>query len=112
MTWHLRISTKCNIYSNYICSDNYGFITYQYTSDAFRAIEEGNMNLRRGEVYYDLCFGGRREFCKVAYADLGRFCFWKNMEEFLTFYCLQMMRRTPCPMINLQMDKKMTLMHC
>lgn len=50
--------------------DNYGFVTFQYTCDAFRAIEEG-ANLAPNGGRYDLCFGGRRQFCKSRYEDLG-----------------------------------------
>lgn len=48
--------------------DNYGFVTFAYKNDAYEAVEHGNddPSLPR----YDLCFGGRRAFCKVKYADL------------------------------------------
>nr|XP_018667584.1 uncharacterized protein LOC100184997 isoform X2 [Ciona intestinalis] len=48
--------------------DSYGFVTFRYTCDTFTAIEQGN----NGDVEpkYDLCFGGRRQFCQVDYADL------------------------------------------
>ncbi|XP_076293648.1 uncharacterized protein LOC143215420 [Lasioglossum baleicum] len=48
--------------------DNYGFVTFAYKNDAYEAVEHGNddPDLPR----YDLCFGGRRAFCKVKYADL------------------------------------------
>ncbi|XP_013378630.1 serine/arginine repetitive matrix protein 2 isoform X2 [Lingula anatina] len=49
-------------------NDNYGFVTFAYTCDAYAAIEKGNRI--RGEPIFDLCFGGRREFCKNSYADL------------------------------------------
>ena len=29
-----------------------------------------------GMETYDLCFGGRREFCKTEYADLGEWLFY------------------------------------
>ncbi|XP_064601909.1 uncharacterized protein LOC135467914 [Liolophura sinensis] len=48
--------------------DNYGFVTYAYTCDAYAAIENGNKIA--GEQPFDLCFGGRREFCSTDYADL------------------------------------------
>ena len=53
----------------YLFSDNYGFVTFAYKNDAYEAVEHGNddPSLPR----YDLCFGGRRAFCKVKYADLG-----------------------------------------
>ncbi len=49
--------------------DNYGFVTFQSKSDAFSAIEHGNDDTSYPKV--DLCFGGRRAFCKERYADLG-----------------------------------------
>jgi peroxisome proliferator-activated receptor gamma coactivator-related protein 1 len=48
--------------------DNYGFVTFCYTCDAYAAIERGNSI--HGMEHFDLCFGGRREFCKSDYADL------------------------------------------
>lgn len=48
--------------------DNYGFVTYEYTCDAYAAIEKGNAI--PGEDRFDLCFGGRRQFCATEYADL------------------------------------------
>ncbi|XP_043460965.1 NK-tumor recognition protein-like isoform X2 [Leptopilina heterotoma] len=48
--------------------DNYGFVTFAYKSDAYKAVERGNENPSLPR--YDLCFGGRRAFCKVKYADL------------------------------------------
>lgn len=48
--------------------DNYGFVTFMYTCDAYAAIEKGKtIPALRG---FDLCFGGRRQFCDVEYADL------------------------------------------
>lgn len=51
-------------------SDNYGFVTFSYNTDAYTAVEHGNddPSLPR----YDLSFGGRRAFCKSKYADLGK----------------------------------------
>lgn len=40
-------------------------------NDAFAAIEHGNDDTSQPKV--DLCFGGRRAFCKEKYADLGKF---------------------------------------
>lgn len=51
--------------------DNYGFVTYYNTKDAFTAIENGSKLRRPNELPFDLCFGGRRQFCKTSYADLG-----------------------------------------
>ncbi|XP_076141806.1 uncharacterized protein pprc1 [Alosa pseudoharengus] len=50
--------------------DNYGFVTYYDTKDAFTAIENGSKLRRPNELPFDLCFGGRRQFCKTSYADL------------------------------------------
>ncbi|XP_061545988.1 peroxisome proliferator-activated receptor gamma coactivator-related protein 1 isoform X2 [Phycodurus eques] len=50
--------------------DNYGFVTYYDTKDAFTAIENGNKLRKPDELPFDLCFGGRRQFCKTTYADL------------------------------------------
>lgn len=50
--------------------DNYGFITFLNKKDAFSAIEHGNDDTSNPKV--DLCFGGRRAFCKEKYADLGK----------------------------------------
>ncbi|KAJ8667095.1 hypothetical protein QAD02_008757 [Eretmocerus hayati] len=73
---------------------NYGFVTFAYKNDAYQAVEHGNddPSLPR----YDLCFGGRRAFCKVKYADLdggvtnsslsaGRSNLYKPPEEENTF---------------------------
>ncbi|XP_022248591.1 peroxisome proliferator-activated receptor gamma coactivator-related protein 1-like isoform X2 [Limulus polyphemus] len=48
--------------------DNYGFVTFHNRSDAFEALEHGNDDASYPKV--DLCFGGRRQFCKNSYADL------------------------------------------
>ncbi|XP_048869365.1 peroxisome proliferator-activated receptor gamma coactivator-related protein 1-like [Brienomyrus brachyistius] len=50
--------------------DNYGFVTYYNTKDAFSAIENGGKLRQCNELPFDLCFGGRRQFCKSSYADL------------------------------------------
>ncbi|XP_072532970.1 uncharacterized protein pprc1 [Salminus brasiliensis] len=50
--------------------DNYGFVTYYSTKDAFTAIENGSKLRQSNELPFDLCFGGRRQFCKTGYADL------------------------------------------
>uniref|UniRef100_A0A673BEX4 PPARG related coactivator 1 n=1 Tax=Sphaeramia orbicularis TaxID=375764 RepID=A0A673BEX4_9TELE len=50
--------------------DNYGFVTYYNTNDAFVAIENGSKLRKSDELPFDLCFGGRRQFCKTTYADL------------------------------------------
>ncbi|KAF4528311.1 hypothetical protein B566_EDAN014987, partial [Ephemera danica] len=48
--------------------DNYGFVTFAYKVDAYDAVEHGNEDPTLPA--YDLCFGGRRTFCKVRYSDL------------------------------------------
>ncbi|KAM9344802.1 uncharacterized protein pprc1 [Symphorus nematophorus] len=50
--------------------DNYGFVTYYDTKDAFAAIENGSKLRKPDELPFDLCFGGRRQFCQTSYADL------------------------------------------
>ncbi|XP_011601667.2 peroxisome proliferator-activated receptor gamma coactivator-related protein 1 [Takifugu rubripes] len=50
--------------------DNYGFVTYYDTKDAFAAIENGFKLRKPDELPFDLCFGGRRQFCQTSYADL------------------------------------------
>lgn len=53
----------------FLFRDNYGFVTFHNKKDAFDAIENGNADTSYPKV--DLCFGGRRAFCKEKYADLG-----------------------------------------
>lgn len=48
--------------------DNYGFVTFFYTCDAYTAIDKGNDS--PNDLKFDLCFGGRRHFCANHYADL------------------------------------------
>ncbi|XP_038594011.1 peroxisome proliferator-activated receptor gamma coactivator-related protein 1 [Micropterus salmoides] len=50
--------------------DNYGFVTYYDNKDAFTAIENGGKLRKPDELPFDLCFGGRRQFCKSSYSDL------------------------------------------
>lgn len=67
------------------CSDNYGFVTFERKSDANAAIERGNDDPALPRV--ELCFGGRRTFCKENYADLGA----KDdplLKGFLLTFCL------------------------
>ncbi|XP_072177437.1 uncharacterized protein [Diadema setosum] len=47
--------------------DSYGFVTFRYKCDAVAAIAAGN---DPHGPQYDLCFGGRRKFCKTKYEDL------------------------------------------
>ncbi|XP_042325395.1 peroxisome proliferator-activated receptor gamma coactivator 1-alpha-like isoform X1 [Sceloporus undulatus] len=51
--------------------DNYGFITYRYTCDAFAALENGYTLRRSSEPDFELYFCGQKQFCKSNYADLG-----------------------------------------
>eukprot|EP00095_Tigriopus_kingsejongensis_P009520 maker-scaffold561_size136864-snap-gene-0.19 protein:Tk09520 transcript:maker-scaffold561_size136864-snap-gene-0.19-mRNA-1 annotation:"PREDICTED: uncharacterized protein LOC100870622" len=48
--------------------DNYGFVTFKNKLDAYEAVEHGNDDPKETKV--DLCFGGRRAFCKTKYSDL------------------------------------------
>lgn len=51
--------------------DNFGFITYRYTCDAFAALENGHTLRRSNEPQFELCFGGQKQLCKSHYTDLG-----------------------------------------
>lgn len=48
--------------------DNYGFVTFLRGSDAYEAVEHGNDDPKLPQ--FDLCFGGRRQFCRTNWADL------------------------------------------
>ncbi|KAK3562145.1 hypothetical protein QTP86_030147, partial [Hemibagrus guttatus] len=50
--------------------DNFGFVTYYNTDDAFAAIEKGTKLRQPDELPFDICFGGRRQFCQSNYMDL------------------------------------------
>lgn len=39
--------------------------------DAFAAIDNGCKIRKPNELPFDICFGGRRQFCNSDYADLG-----------------------------------------
>lgn len=39
--------------------------------DAFAAIDNGGKLRKPDELPFDICFGGRRQFCNSNYADLG-----------------------------------------
>lgn len=67
------------------CSDNYGFVTFAYKNDAYEAVEHGNDDPTLPR--YDLCFGGRRAFCKVKYADLGKNTFYLYRIEYFLSFC-------------------------
>lgn len=50
--------------------DHYGFVTFYNMDDAFAAIDNGGKLRRHDELPFDICFGGRRQFCNSHYADL------------------------------------------
>ncbi|XP_034041148.1 peroxisome proliferator-activated receptor gamma coactivator-related protein 1 [Thalassophryne amazonica] len=50
--------------------DNYGFVTYYNSQDAFAAIDNGSKLRKPDELPFELCFGGRRQFCQTSYSDL------------------------------------------
>eukprot|EP00088_Acartia_fossae_P012677 TRINITY_DN16556_c0_g1_i10.p1 TRINITY_DN16556_c0_g1~~TRINITY_DN16556_c0_g1_i10.p1 ORF type:complete len:1036 (+),score=233.71 TRINITY_DN16556_c0_g1_i10:67-3174(+) len=55
--------------------ENYGFLTFEHMEDAKRAIEHGNDRPKEAGgntnyPRYELCFGGRRNFCREDYCDL------------------------------------------
>ncbi|XP_035494322.2 peroxisome proliferator-activated receptor gamma coactivator-related protein 1 isoform X2 [Scophthalmus maximus] len=50
--------------------DHYGFVTFYNTDDAFAAIDNGGKIRKPDELPFDICFGGRRQFCNSNYADL------------------------------------------
>lgn len=47
--------------------DNYGFVTFKDKGDATRCLEVTN---QIHDFPFEVCYGGRREFCKEEYADL------------------------------------------
>jgi len=47
--------------------DDYAIVTFLYKCDNATAIEQGNNDVT---PEYTLCYGGRRQFCKVKYEDL------------------------------------------
>ncbi len=67
----ILLTVKKNIANTCYFRDNYGFVTYYNNKDAFDAIENGSKLREQNELPFDLCFGGRRQFCKTNYADLG-----------------------------------------
>ncbi|KAJ8271288.1 hypothetical protein COCON_G00101470 [Conger conger] len=50
--------------------DNFGFLTFRYTCDALAALENGHTLRRSTEPRFQLCFGGRKQFCRSTYTDL------------------------------------------
>lgn len=59
----------------FLTRDNFGFITYRYTCDAFAALENGHTLRGSNEPQFELCFGGQKQFCKSHYTDLGKCSF-------------------------------------
>ena len=56
--------------------DNFGFVTFQFQCDAYSVIETYQRNPQLKD--FDICFGGRRQFCMEGYADLDA---KKELEE-------------------------------
>ncbi|XP_028271528.1 peroxisome proliferator-activated receptor gamma coactivator-related protein 1 isoform X2 [Parambassis ranga] len=50
--------------------DHYAFVTFYNMEDAFAAIDNGGKLRKPDELPFDICFGGRRQFCNSLYADL------------------------------------------
>uniref|UniRef100_G3Q2Z6 RRM domain-containing protein n=1 Tax=Gasterosteus aculeatus aculeatus TaxID=481459 RepID=G3Q2Z6_GASAC len=50
--------------------DHYAFVTFYNMDDAFAAIDNGGKLRKPDELPFDICFGGRRQFCNTHYADL------------------------------------------
>ncbi|XP_076001721.1 uncharacterized protein LOC142994765 [Genypterus blacodes] len=50
--------------------DHYGFVTFFNMEDAFAAIDNGGKIRKPDELPFDICFGGRRQFCDSDYVDL------------------------------------------
>ncbi|XP_014841581.1 PREDICTED: peroxisome proliferator-activated receptor gamma coactivator 1-alpha isoform X3 [Poecilia mexicana] len=50
--------------------DNFGFIMFRYTCDAFAALENGHTLRRSNEPQFELCFDGQKQLCKSRYTDL------------------------------------------
>ncbi|CAJ1053710.1 peroxisome proliferator-activated receptor gamma coactivator-related protein 1 isoform X1 [Xyrichtys novacula] len=50
--------------------DHYAFVTFYNMEDAFAAIDNGGKLRKPDELPFDICFGGRRQFCNSDYADL------------------------------------------
>lgn len=54
--------------------------------DAFGAIDNGGKLRRPDELPFDICFGGRRQFCNSNYADLGMFFSFLNIYIYICIY--------------------------
>lgn len=50
--------------------DHYAFVTFYNMEDAFAAIDNGGKLRQPDEMPFDICFGGRRQFCNTNYTDL------------------------------------------
>lgn len=50
--------------------DHYAFVTFYNMEDAFAAIDNGGKLRQPDELPFDICFGGRRQFCNTNYTDL------------------------------------------
>ncbi|XP_029002000.1 peroxisome proliferator-activated receptor gamma coactivator-related protein 1 isoform X2 [Betta splendens] len=50
--------------------DHYAFVTFFTMEDAFAAIDNGGKLRQPDELPFDICFGGRRQFCNSNYSDL------------------------------------------
>lgn len=48
--------------------ENYGFVTFERAKDAYQAVERGNDDPELPK--FQLCFGGRRQFCGQQWSDL------------------------------------------
>ena len=62
-------------------------MTFRNKADAFTAIEQGNDDTSYPKV--DLCFGGRRAFCKEKYSDLGNSKLAFVSSNHISAVCLQ-----------------------
>lgn len=69
----------------------YGFVTFEQAKSAYEAIENSKQD--ESIKHYDVSFGGRREFCKAVYADLGKF-FEKSCFETLRLECFSFLQIT------------------
>ncbi|CAD5121990.1 DgyrCDS10443 [Dimorphilus gyrociliatus] len=58
---------RCSIHIRE-CGDNYGFVIFFSREAAFNAVEKASSC--EGMEKFDICFGGRRQFCTAEYADL------------------------------------------
>ena len=57
-------------------------MTFRHKEDAFEALEKGNDD--PGYPKVDICFGGRRTFCKEKYSDLGKETYHKDVSSHLS----------------------------